>query len=594
MSGTNVTDSYTLKIVDQILSPLNNILKQAEKVNATLERMENLTSKGLGFAKMAAGVGVAVVGLMTLKGALEGVLTVLEKAAEGTLHFGKAVVDAVAFREKYRTMLQHQLGGKAGAHAYNKVMDIAELTPGTAAESMENAARFVNIGMRGNMLDAAIAGSMDVQAMFGAEKAAMFSRGITDMFSKPKFELQDFKQAVAGIVPAEVAAQQILRMKGITVAADKAMAKLDELHKAGKITGKEGAVGTMAALEQHADKGEGLGAFARKRGVGSLEGLLSNLMEAPANFLRRMDELDDSPGMKALKDFLNRVLLFFKQGTKEADTLKRVVLDMTNTLFGGLQKITQEDLGRFFESGVKMAGRLVDMVKTAWDWIDKLLHGDTGAFAKATAGVLLDIGKFIGQGIWEGFKNAFMPSGSSKKGQDLLSGGQLGAGGAELGLMAMKAGELTPDIIKKAGGAESPLFKAMINYLGGQGGLPVELQRQVETAQERFGMAHRINQNPDVQAVLEGAGEQEEAYQKIMERGEEYPKAVREGMDRASQRHSPPRLFVEAGEEYAEAILLGLRRRAEEVRDGSGEVDPFLDQLLEAMRGVNHRQGAAP
>lgn len=408
-AGMDVSDSYTLKLVDQILAPLKRIESQAEKVNATMERMEKLASSGLGLAKLAAGVGVAVAGLGVLKSALGGVLDILERGAEAAGMFGKSILGAVAWRERYMTMLKHQLGDKAGATAYNKILDVSQLTPGTADEMMRSAAQLMNIGFRGEALSGALAASADIQAMFpGTDKAGTFVRGLSDMYSKRKFEEQDFKQAVTGIIPAEAAQAAILRLKGIQVAAGKVGEKFEELKKAGKVSGQEGAFGVLMAIQEKIDKGKGLGSFAVMRGAGSLEGMLSNAGEAWDNFLRKMD-WDNIPGIKALKDFLQRLAPFFDHNTAQGQRLARVVQEIVNTLFGGLSRIGEKELDRFFNTGIAAARVFKRVLDGAWEILGNLINADGRALLDRISGAMRTAGELLGEGIVVAVKKALPP-----------------------------------------------------------------------------------------------------------------------------------------------------------------------------------------
>lgn len=425
-----VKDTYTLELLDKILAPLKRIEAQAEKVGGVMERLEKMASSGLGMAKLVGAIGGAALGLGALGSAMSTVLGHLTKLTAG---FGSGIIAAASFRERYLTMFSHRFGAEAGKGLYNSVLDFSQVTPGTAAELAENTARFANIGMKGKDLAAAVAAGADVQAMFGGEAGAKFGRGLTDMWSKQHLEMQDFKQSLSGVVGFDVAQAAILRLKGIKVSAEKVGETFDKLHKKGKITGREGAVGALMAVQEGPNKGKALGSFAVERGQGSLEGLISNIGEAWENLQRKV-AFEDLPGMVALKDFLKRLLVYFDAATPQGRQLVAVVEKLTNTLFGGLAKIQDDDLARFFESALKVAEKFTETIKSAWEWLDQMLHGDTSGMVAATGKAMLEVGKLIGQGVWEGFKLAFQgkeEAESKKRGG--MTEGQYGALGKELG-----------------------------------------------------------------------------------------------------------------------------------------------------------------
>lgn len=586
MSGKNVTDSYTLKIVDQILAPLKRIEAHAAKVNENLERMEKLASSGLGMLKLAGGIGAAIAGLMTLKGALGVVLDLLQKGAEAATWFGRSVLDAAMFRERHLTMLRHQLGERAGGATYDKVLALSQLTPGKAAEMMEGASRLLNIGVRGQGFSGALAARADVQAMFGEEKADMFTRGLSDMFSKSKLEEQDYKQALAGILPASVFQQAVLRFKGITVAADKAGAKFEALKKAGKISGKEGFFGALMAMEQHVDKGKGLGWFSIQRGAGSLEGMISNASEAWDNFLRRMD-WDKMPGIKALKAFLQRLGPYFDHGTAQGQRLAAVVERMVNALFGGLDRIGSKDLERYFDGGVKVVERLVVVIERAWEWLDKLQHGSWTDVIGQSARMIRDVGKLLGEGIWQGFKAAAW--GGSGPGAAPIKYGslqnQLGRGdplGRAVGDLGGALGKAGRGLWAAGGKVGHGLWDAGGKVGSGLGGALGDLGGA-------FGKVGR--------GLGEGLGILDKPQRQNMEAaGADLATGAEVGLRRRAESHSPSETMARAGEDLVDGLLVGLHRRMAVLRDGSGGgrggADQLLDDLLELLRGSAERTGA--
>jgi len=410
----NTTDTYTLTLIDKILAPLRAIEAQASRVAETMGRIEKQTAAGLGFGAWAKKIQECVGQLSMLKDAGSGVVWIFEKMASGVWAFGKSVLSAASFREKYLGMFSHQFGDRAGKKLYDNVLDFAQLTPGTAAELAETTGRFANIGIGGKNLSAAVSASADVQAMFGGEAGAKFGRGITDMWSKRNLELQDFKQSLSGIVGFDVAQAAILRLKGINVAAEKVGETFDKLHKAGKITGREGAIGSFMAVQEKIDRGGALGSYAVKRGAGSLEGLISNIGEAWDNLLRKVD-FESMPGIATFKDFLKRILVFFDAATPQGKLLLDVVERLTNTLFGGLSNIKDDDLERFFKAGLSVAERLMVALQRIWELIDKMLHSSWDEVLSSAGGALAEVGNLLGQGIVAGVQAALTPSLSSDR-----------------------------------------------------------------------------------------------------------------------------------------------------------------------------------
>jgi len=545
------TDSYALELIDKITAPMRRIEAQAAKLNATMEKLQGMAEGGAGLLKMVGLLGVAAVGFVSVGKAISGVISLLEYGGKKAWAFGEAVVQATAFREKYLTMLGNRFGDAKGESIYNRVLDASQVTPGRADELMESVGRAANIGLKGRTLSLVTAAGADIQAMFGNESAAKFSRGIADMFSKTKLEEQDWKQALSGIASPEDAAGAILRMKGINVAADKVMATFEKLKKQGKISGKEGVIGALAAVQKNLDNGEGLGSFAVKRGSKSLEGLISNLEEAPANFLRKM-KLERLPGMQALMGFLQKLLVFFDVATPQGQRLMRVVEDLVNTLFGGLSKITSQDLDRVFVAATNAARSLVEALQGAWGYMDRLLHdgGGFGGVLSAAGALLVGVGKLLGQGIYQGIRAAM-------DGKNLLA--------------EMQADAANFSYQKKI--SEAPA--------------------KAEAAAEEMTTQVAVDKSPVLSWIQRQNNHGIQARARMVEVGEDLSEGVEVGARDKSETHSPSRVMAEVGEDLVDGLLEGLQRRVQQLRSGGAAVDGAMDALLEQLRGVALRQGAA-
>lgn len=575
-----VKDTYTLELVDKILAPLKKIEAQGAKVVQTMEKLEALGEKGLGLVKLIPIVGAAVGGLWALQKGLDGVWWVLEKSGQAALGFGKAILSATAFREKWKTMFAHQFGEDEGGQIYKKVLKAANVTPGTAAELMENTGRLANVGMKGDNLNAMVAGMASVQALFDTTAMEKFSRGMSDMFTKAKFEEQDFKQAVTGIVDPQIAQAQILRVKGIAVAAEKVGATFEKLKRAGKITGKEGFLGVLAAFQEQQEKGKPIGSFAIERGSNSLEGLLSNLEEAPANFLRSMDKLDTAPGLKSFKDFIKRVLTFFDLATPQGEKLAGVVEKMTNALFGGFDRLTDDDLAHWFEAGIEVAQRFVALVERAWKFLGEILHGSWSSVLGQAAGFAVDLGMMIGSAIWQAFR-------ASLAGSSPVLAKVLGFDVPVLKDLKTEEGGLRQRLKENPG--DEAAGKRLREVL--------EMQRQLDSSNTH--LPGRIVAGPGAvgesignislrqtgSAVGEGFGS---AWSSA---GDSFRK-VGEALHLVSPNAPALQPLQSVGAAAVDAIHEGARKRAEQLAAPGGQDESHLDNMIEALRGSAARTGA--
>jgi len=574
-----VKDTYTLELVDKILAPFKKIEAAGAKVVQTMEKLEALGEKGLGLAKLIPIAGAALAGLWALRKGVEGLWWVMEKRGQAALGFGKAILSAVGFREKWRTMFAHQFGAEEGSQVYKKVLKAAGATPGLAADLMENVGRYANIGIRDDNLNAVVGATATIQAMFDNVKAEKFSNGVTDMWSKAKFDLQDFKQMFSGILGADKAQAAILRLKGINVAADKVAATFKKLHDAGKITGKEGLVGGLMAFQEEVEKGKPMGSFAKERGVNSLEGLLSNLEEAPANFLRSMDKLDTLPGLKSFKDFIKRVLTFFDLATPQGQKLAGVVEQLTNALFGGFDRLTDDDLVHWFEAGIEVAKRFVKLVERAWDVLGEILHGSWSSVLGQAAGFAVDLGMMIGSAIWQAFR-------ASLAGSSPVLAKVLGFDVPVLKDLKTEEGGLRQRLKENPG--DEAAGKRLREVL--------EMQRQLDSSSAH--LPGRIVAGPGAvgesignislrqtgSAVGEGFGS---AWSSA---GESFRK-VGEALHLVSPSAPALQPLQAVGAAAVDAIHAGAAKRAEQLA-GQGGGEGHMDAMIESLRGVAYRTGA--
>jgi hypothetical protein len=180
-------------------------------------------------------------------------------------------------------------------------------------------------------------------------------------------------------------------------------AKLKEVQRVIS-TGQVGVYTFLNAAIKSLEEGKSeIGTFAGEMGEKSLTGSISNVKSAFGDLLKSTD-LDQWEGVKAFQKFLGVVTKALNP--KNADGFLKVIERLTNSLLGGLGTITDSDVQGFLATLTVLGDKLVGFLKEAWGWFDKILHAEPGGFVDAIGGTLLEIAKYIGAGIWEGFKNA--------------------------------------------------------------------------------------------------------------------------------------------------------------------------------------------
>ena len=490
MSNVGV-DSYTLKMIEQVTGPLRKIEEQMERTSAGMEKLGKLATN-----IFAGGVIVAGIGLMGK--AIGALIGVMQTGIGVASRFGSAVLQATTFRTQNITALETFLGGGRGGRVFDRALSVGGITPANEMEVVKQVKSLAAAGFKGIGLSQANAALLDVQAMLGDENSGNLSYYFQKFIGGRKVEADDLRMASfsAGLQEKDVMTR-VLQNMGVVPSGDSAaMGKqFDELKKAGKVQGRDVIQALMQGINERLSEGKGLGTAARKMGEGTLSGLMSNLEAAPQRFLAQM-KLENLPGIKSVMAFLQKLLVFFDHGTEQGKKLTKIVESMINTLFGGLDKITEKDLARFFESALKVAEQVRDALASAWDVVDKMMHGNTGAFAVAFGKSLVDVGMSIGKGMWEGLWAAMGDDGIASPG---LTPGMNSALGKELGEQAIRAGSITPDIWSRAGGRkDAEGYKAMIDYL------------TWETTEDANGIPdiHRRKLSADLAAQVEAATSQ--------------------------------------------------------------------------------------
>ena len=165
----------------------------------------------------------------------------------------------------------------------------------------------------------------------------------------------------------------------------------------GKISSDSFIQATINALEK--DRPD-VGKMAEKLGGESLAGTISNLKSAWEDLLQSVD-LQNWPGVKQLQSFMTRISTALDSSTESGKHLLKTVEKAMNNLFEGLNTIEQSDIDGFVSRIGEAALDLTKWLKDAWGWFDRLIHSDA-SFLDSVQEALIDVGIFIGQGIWKG------------------------------------------------------------------------------------------------------------------------------------------------------------------------------------------------
>lgn len=177
----------------------------------------------------------------------------------------------------------------------------------------------------------------------------------------------------------------------------------EKAKKTKEVLGK-GKVGTMSLIQASIDSLEkdkpDLGEMAKKLGATSLAGTLSNLKSAWTDLLQSVD-LQEWPGVKALQGFIQKISASLDASGESGKRLLKTVETAIGNILGGLGEVEQSDIDDFIGRIGDAAMELSRWIKDAWEWLHKLVKSDV-SIVDTLGDVLLDVGVWIGQGIWKG------------------------------------------------------------------------------------------------------------------------------------------------------------------------------------------------
>lgn len=402
-----MTSKYRKELVDARKEALG-LGKAVESTGDKLRRMFREVGTGMlrgAGEKLLSAPGAMLSGAFGMVQKVGGMITDVGESFVG------AVLDAAQFRQNAITGLENMLGTREEAVAiFKQAQELATQTPLDTDKVISGVKQLVTAGFSGKesmvlfkaVADQAAKHSDDpqmVDKVIGAF-ARVKGRGFASGEDWESFQAAGFRRegVVQALMKNPKLAPAMKIKEGMT---DEA--KLKEVQRVIS-TGQVGVYTFLNAAIKSLEEGKSeIGTFAGEMGEKSLTGSISNVKSAFGDLLKSVD-LDQWSGVQAFQKFLGRVTDALKP--KNAEAFLKMIERLTDTLLGGLNKISASDIQGFMGVLEVMAEKLIGFLKEAWGWFDKILHAEPGGFVDAIGGTLLEIAKYIGAGIWEGFKNA--------------------------------------------------------------------------------------------------------------------------------------------------------------------------------------------
>lgn len=311
-----------------------------------------------------------------------------------------ATLEMIAFREASLTTLRamardstgRRLTGAAADREargqYRFAQQFARETPLDTAQVLDLQRQTSAAGFSGARNREVVQAAADVGAFNPNDPSAAnrFLLGLGQLRNASTVRLQDLRQTsqAAGLGENDIL-REIARNAGMTQRAGESETayntRIQRAQQSGRFTGAQGVEGVLAALRTR--NGGELGTFARSQG-GTLTGTLSNLRGAVLDFVTSIDDIENLPGIRALKKTLNEVVSVLTGAGPVAQRLRATFAGIVNevTLFAG---------GLTGKTGVE---GVVTMVLDTMEQVWPIVREVTTAF---------------GSGAWQGLSEGLAP-----------------------------------------------------------------------------------------------------------------------------------------------------------------------------------------
>lgn len=272
------------------------------------ERREALSS-GLGGA--AATMAGIVAATTAAAAAIAGIVTAV---GDLILRLSSAVLEMIAFREASIATLGLMSEGRTaqerqaiGREEFAWARQFARETPLDVRDVIGLRTQAATAGFRGAQGRDVVMAAADVGAASPTNPMAAqrFTTAIGQIRSKGRLQTEEINQLTEAGVGRDSVYAAIARERGITGDAQQVNNRVAALIQRGQVSGDQGVRAVLAAVRERS--GGELGGLARAGGS-TLMGTLSNLRGAFADFVLGVEDIENLPGIVALKKTLNSIV----------------------------------------------------------------------------------------------------------------------------------------------------------------------------------------------------------------------------------------------------------------------------------------------
>lgn len=319
------------------------------------------------------------------------------------------VIESAQLRQDTLVALKDTIKGtaeqkeKQAEDLYMFAAKAAALTPLDTDYIIEQQKELLEQGYSPDETKQLVALISDQQSEFKGETGHFLTEALTRMKSRGYITNRDFESLRAAKIPMEEVYVRLAKELGIST---------DDKEKAIKLVRKQATKGNVslssllnAVMDQAVAKHGALGTFSIKNSE-TLTGALSNFKNAFGDLLK-MGDPTKWKGLEVFTNFLVRAQRLITDQTGVGGRLLKSIEYFINSTLGGLEKITDKDITTYLDSLAERLRWAGDIAKTAWEWLDKILHAGSfkESLEQAFAGVreiLENVGRFLGQAIAKG------------------------------------------------------------------------------------------------------------------------------------------------------------------------------------------------
>lgn len=277
----------------------------------------------------------------------------------------------------------------------------------------------------------------------------------------------------------------------------------------------------------------------------TLSGVISNVKSSFGDLIKQMD-VGRWPGVEKLKSALLLVTDEMTRADGAGQLLLAGVKQFVDETMGGLGNIKREDLAGIFKRAGDALRWVAEQVKQAWLWFDKLVHAQEGSFLETLGDTLMDVGAYIGAGIWKGIKGG---AGSAR--EERIEK-QTGIPYANIAVAAQARGvdadmfartfATSYDKWQKATGGESSVKHGLLSFGN---------NKDYET----------------IDAVMDW--QKTQAVQQAAQQGIDLVRGLLQGVKQEGKIQSPSRAMAEEGRQLVRGLVGGVRQEGERAGGGA-------------------------